>query len=86
MRSVIRGLVVAALGLPVAQAVLVWVGALLSGMGDDHGAAVVRCLGSACLVVWTVTLVALLILVAIVVGNDTSREPGAESQEPEEEL
>jgi hypothetical protein len=86
LRASIRGLVVAALGLPVVQAVLTWVGALLSGMGDEQGAAVVRGIGTACLIVWTIALVALMILVAIVVGNDERQGPRVERQEPEEEL
>jgi hypothetical protein len=86
MRSAIRGLTVAALALPVIQAVLVWIGALLAGMGDEDGAAVVHCVGTACLVVWTVTLVALLILLAIVVGNEVGVLQRKELLESEEEL
>jgi hypothetical protein len=82
----IRTLVFAALGLPIVQAVLVWVGALLGGMGDERGAAVVRGVGMACLVVWTITLVALMILVAVVVGNEGTQERRGESVEPEDEL
>jgi hypothetical protein len=68
-----------ALGLPVVQAVLVWVAGLLSSMGDDAGAAVIRHVGTGCQVVWTVTLVGLVIVVALVVLNEP-RGP----QEPEE--
>jgi hypothetical protein len=82
----IRFLVAAALGLPVAQAVLVWVGALLGGMGDERGAEIVRSVGTVCLVLWTITLVALLILVAVVVGNEATPERTGERLEPEDEL
>jgi hypothetical protein len=68
------------------QAVLVWVGALLAGMGDERGAAVVRVVGTACLIVWTVSLVALLILVAILVGNEEGQGSRAEGPGPEEEI
>jgi hypothetical protein len=70
MRSVIRTLLVAALALPAVQAVLVGVAGLLSGMGDERGAAIVDCIGTACLVIWTVTLVTLLISVAVVVAKE----------------
>jgi len=70
MRTAIRALLAAALGLPAVQAVLVGAAGLLSGMGDEHGAAIVRFIGTACLVIWAVVLVTLLISVAVVVANE----------------
>ena len=85
MRTAIRTLLVIALGLPVVQAVLVWVGALLTSMGDDRGAAFVRGVGTLFLVAWTVALVGLLILVAVVVGTEEGRGLRVASREPEED-
>jgi hypothetical protein len=85
MRSAIRTLLVAALALPAVQAVLVGVAGLLSGMGDERGAAIVRCIGTACLVVWTVILVTLLIAVAVVVANEEGPNLADKSQTQQDE-
>jgi hypothetical protein len=74
LRSAARLLLVFALGLPVVHAVLIWVGGLLTSMGDDPGAEILRQIGTGCLVTWTVAIVALVIVLAIVVVNDRTPE------------
>lgn len=70
LRSATKTLLVLALALPVAQAVLAWVAGLLRSMGDAAGAAVVGHVGTTCQVVWSLSLVGLLILLALVVLNE----------------
>ena len=74
LRSATKWLVVLALALPVIQAVLLWVRALLRGMNDAQGAAIIATVSMVCQVVWSVSLVGLLILVAIIVLNEPPRE------------
>ena len=84
LRSAAKTLVVIALALPVVQAVLFWVGGLLTSMDDAAGAQIVRHVATACLVVWAAGLVGLMIVLALVVLNEGgSRVKG---QEPEDEL
>jgi hypothetical protein len=85
MRSAIRTLLVAALALPAVQAVLVGVAGLLSGMGDERGAAIVQCIGTACLVIWTITLVTLLISMAVIVAKEDSPALADQSQNHRDE-
>jgi len=70
LRSATKTLVVLALALPVAQAVLAWVAGLLRSMGDAAGAVVVGHVGTACQVVWSLSLVGLVIVLALVVLNE----------------
>jgi len=74
LRSAIKWLLVVALALPVVQAVLVWVGALLDSMGDAPGAAVIGHVGTACQVVWSISLVGLVIVLALVAMNEQTPE------------
>jgi hypothetical protein len=74
LRAAAKMLLVLALALPVVQGVLVWVAGLLAAMGDAYGAAVVRYVGTACLVVWTISLVGLVVALALVVLNEPSEE------------
>jgi hypothetical protein len=67
LRSAATTLLALALGLPLVQAVLIWVRGILSSMGDEAGAAIVGHVGTACHVLWSVSLVGLLIAVALVV-------------------
>jgi hypothetical protein len=52
----------------------VWVASLLTAMGDAAGANIVHCVGTACLVIWTVSLVGLAIIVALLVLNERPPE------------
>jgi nitrate reductase NapE component len=74
MRNAIKTLLVLALSLPVVQAVLVGVGGLLAGMGDASGATIVRGVGTACLVVWAVSLVGLVIALGGAALEERARE------------
>jgi hypothetical protein len=74
-RQAVRLLLVFVLGLPVVQAVLFWVSGLLVSMGDGAGAAVLRHIGTGCLVFWIVAIVALVIVLALTVSGN---EPGNE--------
>jgi len=77
LRSAARMLLVLSLALPVVQAVLVWTGGLLRAMGDAAGAAVVGYVGTAGQVVWSISLVGLLVVLAVIVlgeRNDGEHE------------
>jgi hypothetical protein len=58
------------LGLPIVQSVLFWIQGMLKSMGDEAGAAMIRDVGTGCQVVWSVALVALVIVLAFLVLND----------------
>ena len=66
LRTAAKWLLVLSLALPVVQGVLYWVGGLLRSMGDAAGAAVVGHVGTACQIVWSVGLVGLLLVIALV--------------------
>ena len=83
LRAAAKTLVVLALALPVVTAVLVWVGGLLRAMGDAAGATIVGHVGTICQVVWPVTLVGLVIVLALMVLEEC-RESRVESLEPED--
>jgi cobalamin biosynthesis protein CbiD len=83
-RAAAKTLLVLALALPVMQSTLVWVAGLLTSMGDAAGAEIVRQVVTACQVVWAVGLVGLVIVLALVVLNEGSREARYKSREPEE--
>jgi len=74
LRSATKTLLVLALALPVAQCVLIWVRGLLASMGDAEGAAIIGHVGTACGVVWLISLVGLVILLALTVLNDQKTE------------
>jgi cobalamin biosynthesis protein CbiD len=86
LRSAAKSLLVLALALPVMQATLQWVAGLLASMGDAAGAEIVRHIATVCQVVWAVGLVGLVIVLALVVLNEESRESRVKSQEPEDSL
>jgi len=65
LRSATKSLLVLALALPIVQAALIWVRGLLASMGDDAGAEIIGHVGTACLVIWSITLVGLLIVLAL---------------------
>lgn len=64
LKIAIKSLLVLVLALPLVAAVLMWVGGLLRAMGDAAGAAIVGHVGTACHVVWLVSLVGLLVTLA----------------------
>ncbi len=66
LRPALKSLLALALALPIIQCVLIWVRGLLLSMGDLGGAAVIGHVGTACLVVWSIGLVGLVIVLAIV--------------------
>jgi hypothetical protein len=74
LHSATMTLLVLAVGLPIVQAVLLWVRGLLASMGDEIGAAVIDHVGTACQVAWPISLVALLILLALIVLQDRPPE------------
>jgi hypothetical protein len=74
LRSAAKTLLVISLVLPVVQAVLVWVAGLLTAMGDGAGADIVSHVGTACQVVWTVSLVGLVIVLALIVLSERPPE------------
>ena len=67
VRSATKTLLVLALALPVVQCVLIWVRGLLASMGDPDGAAIIGHVGTGCLVIWSISLVGLIIVVAAAV-------------------
>jgi hypothetical protein len=77
LRSATKTLLVLGLTLPVVQCVLIWVRGLLTSMGDVEGAAIINHVGTACQVVWSVSLVGLVIVLALIVVN----EPPSSDQE-----
>ena len=70
LRTATKVLLTLALGLPVVQVVLICVAGLLSSMGDQAGAAIIGHVGTGCQVLWTVAIVALVIVLAILNVNE----------------
>jgi hypothetical protein len=70
LRFATKWLLVLALALPVVQAVLVWIRALLNSMNDAEGAEIIAGVGTICQVVWSVSLVGLLIVLALATLNE----------------
>jgi hypothetical protein len=85
LRSATKSLLGLAVGLPIVQAVLFWVGGLLANMGDEGGARIIRHVVTACQVVWAISVVGLVITLALVVLSESSRENNDIAEEPEEE-
>lgn len=74
LRTATKTLVVLALALPVALAALTWVRGLLNAMGDATGATAVGYVATACQIVWSLSLIGLVIVVALVVLNERPPE------------
>ena len=74
LRSATKALVVLALALPVVQCVLIWVHGLVASMGDADGAAIIGHVGTACGVIWLISLVGLVITLALTVLNEQKVE------------
>ena len=66
LRAALKTLLVLALALPVAQSVLFWVRGLVLSMGDGEGAALIGHVGTVCVAVWTLTLVGLVLVLAVI--------------------
>ena len=84
LRSMMKALLGLALGLPIVQAVLFWVGGLLTNMGDDGGAKIIARIVTTCQVTWAVSVVGLVITLALVVLNERPLENDEVVEEPEE--
>lgn len=65
LRNALAALLVAALVLPIAELVMLGLARLLAAMGDEAGAVVLDRISLAGGILWTVDLVALLLVVAI---------------------
>jgi hypothetical protein len=85
LRSVTKTLLGLALGLPIVQAVLFWVGGLLRNMGDEGGAKIIGHVVTACQVAGAVSVVGLVISLALVVLNERPEHDDGESEETETE-
>lgn len=64
LRGAVRLLLMLVLGLPLVQAILVWVGGLLRAMGDEAAAGVIGAINTGVGVLWLVTLVGLVVALA----------------------
>ena len=73
-RPAAKTLLLLALALPVIQCVLLCVRGLLNSMGDEEGATIIGHVGTACLAMWALTLVALVIVLAIIAVTDEHLE------------
>lgn len=85
LRCATKTFLVLGLALPVVQAVLVWVAALLTSMGDAAGAAIVGHVGTACQVVWSISLVGLVLVLALIVLNERNPHSKSNSQETDDD-
>jgi hypothetical protein len=68
--SATKWLLVLALALPMIHIVLIWVRGLLTSMGDNAGAEIIGHIGTACLAVWPVSLVGLVVVLALIVVSE----------------
>ncbi len=84
LRNAVKTLLVLVLALPLVAAVLGWVVGLPRARGDAAGAVVVGYVGTACQVVWLVSLVGLLVTLAIVVLAERPAVGENEELEPNE--
>jgi len=64
LRNWLKTLLSLAIALPVIYCVLIGVRGLAASMGDEMGAAVVGHVGTACLAIWAVSLVGLVVVLA----------------------
>jgi hypothetical protein len=77
LRTALKVLLATALGLPVAECVLVGVRSLVASMGDSTGAELLATLASVCLAFWGVSVAGLAIVASLVLvvesEGDTTR-------------
>jgi hypothetical protein len=74
LRSAAKSLLILAVALPICEAVLVWVAALLKAMGDAQGAIVIGYVSTICQIVWSITLVGLVITSAAITLNEPPKQ------------
>ncbi len=74
-RTVVKLLLALVLGLPLLQAVLVWVGGLLKAMGDPATSSVLGHISTAIGIVWLVSVVGLVVALALQ-SLDEPHDPG----------
>lgn len=74
LRSATKTLLVLTLALPIAQSVLLWVRGLLVSMGDQEGGTIVGYVGTTFQVIWSLILVALVIVLSCYVLTDRPPE------------
>ncbi len=72
-RTAVKSLLTLVLGLPVIQAVLVWVGGLLGTMGDEATQSVLKTVNTTLGIVWLTSLVGLLVVLAMQSLEDRDR-------------
>jgi hypothetical protein len=70
-RSGIRLLLGLAIGLPVLQTLLFWVSGLLAAMGDQAAANFLQRVNLGAAILWLVSLVGLIVLLAVLAVNDS---------------
>jgi hypothetical protein len=75
LRAAVRLLLMLVLGLPLVQAILLWVGGLLQAMGDEAAARVVGGINTGFGVLWLVTLVGLVVALAFDSLDRQPRDP-----------
>ena len=76
LRTSLKTLLGMAIGLPIIQSVLIGLRYILLSMGDEGGAAFIVRVGHACLALWLVTLVGLLVVTAVVVISEKRTRDG----------
>lgn len=74
-RRCLRILLTLVLALPLVQATLLWVGALLAAMGDAAASRVLHHINTAVGVAWVLTLVAIVVLLAVRALDESPTEP-----------
>ncbi len=67
LHNSLKTLLTLALALPIVYCVLIWVRGLVISMGDPAGAAFIGHVETACLAVWSISLVGLILVLAVVV-------------------
>jgi hypothetical protein len=74
-RCAVKLMLALTLGLPLLQAILVWVGGLLTAMGDATTSAVLGHVNTATGIVWLVSVVGLVVALALQ-SLDEPHDPG----------
>jgi len=69
-------LLAVSIGLPLLQAVLFWIGGLLGAMGDEVAAGVLTRIQTVAGVLWLISLVGLVIVLAVKTLDEDDAPPG----------